>query len=86
FEIKNTFFGDTITVTGLLTGRDIVKQLKGKLKNGVLLLSDVCFKENEHQMLDDMTLEEMEQNLNVPCIKAGRDGYELIETIVDSNR
>lgn len=79
--VKNDFFGETITVTGLLTGQDIMKQVQTQGEQAVFL-SRCCFKENEDAMLDGVTLEELQNMLGVPCYKADADGYELIQMLV----
>lgn len=80
--IKNKFFGETVTVTGLLTGRDIIEQLKGKTDVGRLLLSSSCFKETEDVMLDDIGIEELSKALGVPCVKVRADGYDFVAELL----
>ncbi|MEA5003703.1 MAG: DUF512 domain-containing protein [Christensenella sp.] len=83
YPVKNEFFGETVTVTGLLTGRDIMAQLKGKIQDEVLFLSSCCFKENEEAMLDDVSLNELEHAFGVSCRKIDNDGYELIHAMLE---
>ena len=66
YEIKNEFFGEQITVSGLLTGQDIVKQLKGKPLGEFLLLPCNLLRDEENVFLDDMTVEQLEEELGVP--------------------
>lgn len=82
YPIRNDFFGETVTVTGLLTGRDIITQLKGKISDEVLFLSSCCFKEKEDTMLDEITLADLSRALGISCRKIGNDGYELIRAMV----
>ncbi|HHW49749.1 MAG TPA: DUF512 domain-containing protein, partial [Clostridiaceae bacterium] len=56
YEIKNSFFGENVTVTGLLTGADIVSQLSGKELGDVLLISRSTLKAGEDLLLDDYTV------------------------------
>ncbi|MEG1752701.1 MAG: DUF512 domain-containing protein, partial [Christensenella sp.] len=79
--VKNDFFGETITVTGLLTGADIVRQVK---PNGeeAMFLSRCCFKENEEIMLDNLSIDEIGKALRVPCYKVDGGGYELIQMLL----
>ncbi|MBP3542771.1 MAG: DUF512 domain-containing protein, partial [Lachnospiraceae bacterium] len=65
YEITNEFFGENITVAGLLTGQDLIKQLKGQELGDVLLLPSVMFKSGEEVFLDDITLSELENALQV---------------------
>lgn len=83
YPISNAFFGDMVTVTGLLTGRDVIAQLKDKIRDDVLFLSSCCFKENEEAMLDDVSIDELERELGVPCKKIENDGYELIRAMLE---
>ena len=87
FKIINNFFGDTITVTGLLTGTDIVDQIKGKIKSKYLLMSDNMFRRGYELapesaiMLDDMTIEDIERELDVKVITCDFSGEDLISLI-----
>lgn len=66
YEIKNEFFGEQITVSGLLTGQDIARQLKGKSLGEFLLLPCNLLRDGENVFLDDMTVERLEKELGVP--------------------
>lgn len=87
FKIINNFFGDTITVTGLLTGTDIIAQTKGKIKSKYLLMSDNMFRRGYELapesaiMLDDMTIEDIERELDVKVITCDFSGEDLISLI-----
>ncbi len=82
YAVRNDFFGETVTVTGLLTGGDMIRQLKGKLRGEVLFLSSCCFKENEETMLDEVSLDDLADALGVPCRKIENDGYEWIRAML----
>ncbi|MCX7913372.1 MAG: DUF512 domain-containing protein [Thermodesulfovibrionales bacterium] len=82
FDVKNTFFGETITVAGLLTGRDIIKTLSDNLDgDNILLIPDVMVKENENIFLDNVSKQDIEKALGIPAfiIKSTPDG--LVEAI-----
>ena len=64
-KIVNNFFGGRITVTGLLTGTDIIEQLKGTDLGEELFIPDVCLKNGENVFLDDVTIEDIEKALNI---------------------
>lgn len=81
--IKNDFFGEKITVTGLLTGRDIVNQLKGKELGDALLLPANTLKADEDIFLDDMTLEDFQKALQVPVIIVQSNGMSLFNSIIE---
>jgi len=80
--ILNRFFGETITVTGLLTGGDTLAQLPPELLHGAdeLLISANMLRHERDLFLDDMTLEEFKKNLPVP-VRVIEDGYDLYEAI-----
>ena len=63
--VQNRFFGGAVSVTGLLTGRDIVEGLGGRQLGAVLLLPDVLLREGTELLLDDLTIGELEQRLDV---------------------
>lgn len=82
YQIENTFFGPQITVTGLLTGGDIVNQLSGKILGERLILSSSMLKDDEDIFLDDMTLKELEKNLKTKAIITSWEGADFIEKIL----
>lgn len=84
FPIRNEFFGERITVTGLLTGGDILRQLKGKNLGEALLLPCNTLKADENIFLDDMTVEELQNALQVPVIIVQSSGMELFNTMIET--
>ena len=80
--IENEFFGSKITVSGLLTGGDIIKQLKGKNLGDTLLLSSSMLRHNENVLLDNVTVEEIEEALGVKVETIDNDGYELFDALL----
>lgn len=83
YPIKNNFFGEKITVTGLITAQDLINQLKDKPLGDELLLSKSMFKTDEDIFLDDITLEEVEKQLNIKIRKIDNDGFALLDGILD---
>jgi putative radical SAM enzyme (TIGR03279 family) len=67
--IRNRFFGEQVTVAGLLTGRDLLEQLAGKDLGAALLLPEVMLKDDRDVFLDDLTLTELSERLQVPVVK-----------------
>jgi len=65
FQVDNKFFGPTVTVTGLLTGKDILKTIVGKTRADCLLVPKVCLKNGEDMFLDNVTLKGMEESLSM---------------------
>ncbi len=82
YEIVNNFFGRSITVSGLLTGRDICEQLDGMPLGEELLIPQNCLRYGEDVFLCGMTVGEMSERLGVPVRASGSDGYELAEAIL----
>lgn len=79
YEIRNDFFGEKITVSGLLTGQDLKKQLEGQELGEKLLLPCNLLRSGEEVFLDDMTLTELENALQVPIHIVKSDGQCLFE-------
>lgn len=82
YAIRNDFFGEMITVSGLLTGRDIIGQLKDKPLGERLLLPQNMLRSGEEVFLDDVTLAEMEKALQVPIDIVKSSGYDFVNTIL----
>ena len=81
--IRNAYFGPTITVGGLITGQDLLAQLRGQLKSGLLLLPHNMLREREDVFLDGMTVEELSQALGVRIVPVRGGGDAWIQTIYD---
>ena len=81
YEIKNNFFGEQITVSGLLTGKDLKEQLSGQELGQKLLLPCNLLRSGEEVFLDDMTLQELENTLQVPIHIVKSDGQSLYEEL-----
>ena len=88
YKIINNFFGETITVAGLLTGVDIIEQLKEKINTKYLIMSDNMFRQGyeegsieEKIMLDDYKIKDIENALDVKVIVCKYTGEDLIELI-----
>lgn len=80
--IRNDFFGETITVTGLLTGQDMIAQLKGKPLGEKLLIPGNTLKADEAVFLDDITLEDFGRTLQVPVDIVKSTGQDMLEKIL----
>ncbi len=82
YEIKNEFFGESITVSGLLTGRDMYEQLKDKELCSELLIPKNALRHGDEVFLCDMTVSELSSKLGVPVRAIESDGYELLHAIL----
>ena len=84
YPIANRFFGETITVSGLITGGDLIDQLRGKELGERLLLPDNMLRAGERVFLDDVTVEQVEQALGVPVVPVEADsGFALVDAILE---
>lgn len=81
-QIENSFFGNSITVAGLLTGRDVIKSLSYVVeKNDILLIPDVVTKEGETVFLDDVSVQDIEEVLGVKTFVIESTAEGLIKAI-----
>lgn len=80
--IANDFFGHSITVTGLLTGQDIINQLRGKALGESLLLSSSMLRHNEDVFLDNTSVSDIERELKTKVKIISNDGYELLDALL----
>jgi len=92
-KIKNIFFGETITVAGLLTGNDIIKQLTGEKLGDYLIIPSNMLKNgyelgnNEQQIfLDNITISDIEKSLNRKILICDYSGEDLIHIINQNSR
>lgn len=85
-RVENDFFGPTVTVAGLLTGRDIVNSLRGRDLGDAVLIPAACVRQGETALLDDMTLAEMSATLGRPVKTVGITGKEIARAFVGHRR
>ena len=81
YKIRNDFFGETITVTGLITGQDLIAQLKNQPLGDILLLTSNMIKRDSDLFLDDYTISDVEKALNVKIRIINNDGFSLFDAI-----
>ena len=82
YSIRNDFFGEQITVAGLLTGTDLIAQLSGQELGEELLLPEVMLKAEESVFLDDITLEELENTLQVKVNIVKSSGQDFFRSVI----
>ena len=80
--VKNEFFGEQITVSGLITGQDLVKQLSGKDLAERLLLPCNMLRAEEDVFLDDFTVSQVQSALQVPLNIVKSSGQDLLDAIL----
>ena len=82
YQVENRFFGGEITVTGLLTGRDLSEQLAGQHLGDRLLLSRNMLRQEGDLFLCGMTPAELEEKLGVPLVFTENDGADFLYNIL----
>lgn len=80
--IKNNFFGEKITITGLLTGKDIIEQSKYVDLGDEVLLSEAMFRTNDTVLLDDYDIIDIEDELKTKVSKVKVDGKDFVDRIL----
>lgn len=82
YGIRNEFFGEKITVSGLITGKDLIRQLKDKELGSCLLLPCNMVRVQEQDFLDDLTLEQVEEALQVKTDIVKSSGQDFVDAIL----
>ena len=82
YKIVNNFFGKSITVSGLLTGKDIYEQLLDKELGDLLLVPANALRAGEEVFLCDMTVDELAERLGVRVLPTRDDGYEFVDHLL----
>jgi NifB/MoaA-like Fe-S oxidoreductase len=80
--IVNRFFGETITVTGLITAGDLIDGLKDENIGDELIISKSMLKADEPIFLDDASLEDVSAALKIKITPSANDGYEYLDCIL----
>ena len=83
YAIRNDFFGERITVSGLLTGQDILAQMKEQEKGSRLYLPCNVLRSGEDVFLDDLHVGDLEKALQVPIYIVKSSGREFVEAFLD---
>ena len=81
YDITNEFFGERITVAGLITGQDLKKQLKNQDLGEKLLLPCHMLRSGEEVFLDDVTVSELSEYLQIPIEIVDSDGAILLNHV-----
>lgn len=83
YEVANKYFGESVTVTGLLTGRDVMKALSGEIKKDeVLLIPGVVMKEGDELFLDNVSRQDVEEILGVRSVIIESDPAGMVDAIM----
>ncbi len=82
YKIINNFFGDTITVSGLITATDIMDQLKDIDLGETLYIPRAMLKADEEIFLDNITLEEIQKMMNIEVVPCENQGIDFVDKIL----
>jgi len=80
-KVKNNFFGETVTVAGLITGNDIINSMRGITAGDEILFPRVMLKADEEVFLDNITPEELSESLGVKVTPVYVSGFDLIDKL-----
>lgn len=86
YEIINYFFGERITVSGLMTGQDIIGQLKNQSLGEELLLPVNVLRSGEQTLLDDITVQDIEKALQIPISIVQSNGQDLVYKLLGGEK
>ena len=81
YTVRNTFYGERVTVAGLVTGGDLIDQLRGRDLGRRLLISSDMLRQDEVDFLDNVTLRQASEALGVPIYPVRNDGGELCDAM-----
>ena len=81
YEVKNRFFGESVTVAGLLTGKDYKEQLRDKPLGDALLLSETSLRNEDGLFLCGMTKDELSESLGVPVVLVEASGASFLSAL-----
>ncbi len=84
YKIINNFFGESITVSGLLTGKDIAEQLKGKELGERVFIPRNALRFGEDVFLCGMSVSELEEHLGVRVGISDADGYDFVNSLIEN--
>ena len=82
-EIRNDFFGHRVSVAGLITGQDLIAQLRGRALGERVLISANMLRDGGDVFLDDYTPQQVSDALGVPLVPVEIDGADLLAKIFE---
>lgn len=82
--VRNDFFGEQVDVSGLVTGGDLMRQLKGQLLGQLLLLPIVMLRDKQNVFLDDVTREQLAEELGVQVHTVDIDGGAFLDAVLET--
>lgn len=91
-KVSNDFFGHTITVSGLLTGTDIINAINNKIKElkekdsdlfDKVLIPENCLRDNDIVLLDDITISDIQKECGIEVVVVPISGYEFVKSVIE---
>jgi putative radical SAM enzyme (TIGR03279 family) len=86
FGVENRFFGSSVTVTGLLTGKDVVKSIVGKTRADYLVIPDLMLKNNSDTFLDDVSLKDIQESTGLKVLSIEPTAGGLLQAIKNGDQ
>jgi len=86
YGIRNEFFGENITVSGLVTGRDLIAQLKDRELGSRLLIAKNMLRHADDVFLDDVSIADVSNALNIPVRVVKQDGADLLQAFLEGSK
>lgn len=86
YAIRNNYFGESVTVAGLITGVDLVEQLQGKDLGTCLLIPQSMLRQGEDVFLDDMTVRQAADKLGIPIVPVAPNGNALLQAMMNNSQ
>ena len=80
--VVNDFFGETITVSGLITGGDLIKQLSNRNVPEIVMITENMLRRGETVFLDNVTVSDVEEKLKTKIVPCGDSGAEFVNKLL----
>lgn len=80
--IKNNFFGGGVNVSGLVTGGDLIDQLRGDDLGDRLIITSSMLRFENDLFLDDVSTDDVERELGVTLVPVNNNGNDLVEAVI----
>ncbi|MDR3643679.1 MAG: DUF512 domain-containing protein, partial [Clostridia bacterium] len=81
YAIENRFFGENVNVAGLVTGRDLIEQLRGRRLGSELLIPAAMLRHERDLFLDDVSVSDVERELDTKVTPVENDGAQLLRAM-----
>jgi len=83
--VENHYFGGNVSVTGLLTGKDILQVMENKYQGKEVIIPEIIFKQGDDILLDNISLEELRQRSGAQIHTVDGSARSLVETVLGRN-